>query len=126
MHARTPPLQLKRSINMHDYLFVALSLSSRALMTSSRKKKNQRKKCALDRSIDLCILRAAGLLPVHQLLELALSNIFYLHPARLLVSASPNQLANNIFLSQKTSISQSKPALAPTSEQALKILISLL
>ena len=62
---------------MHDYLFVALSLSSRALMTRSRKKKNQRKKCALDRSIDLCILRAAGLLPVHQLLELALSNIFF-------------------------------------------------
>ena len=37
---------------------------------------------------------------------------------RLLVSASPNQPANSVFLSQKTSTSQSKPAPTPTSEQA--------
>ena len=39
-------------------------------------------------------------------------------PVRLLVSASPNQPANSVFLSQKTSTSQPKPAPAPTSEQA--------
>ena len=37
---------------------------------------------------------------------------------RLLVSASPNQPANSVFLSQKTSTSQAKPAPTPTSEQA--------
>ena len=37
---------------------------------------------------------------------------------RLLVSASPNQPANSVFLSQKTSTSQPKLAPAPTSEQA--------
>ena len=37
---------------------------------------------------------------------------------RLLVSASLNQPANSVFLSQKTSTSQPKPAPAPTSEQA--------
>jgi len=36
----------------------------------------------------------------------------------LLVSASPNQPANSVFLSQNTSTSQPKPAPAPTSEQA--------
>ena len=40
-------------------------------------------------------------------------------PVRLLVSASPNQPANSVFLSQKTSTSQHKPAPAPTSEQAI-------
>jgi len=39
-------------------------------------------------------------------------------PVRLLVSASPNQPANSVFLSQKTSTNQPKPAPAPTSEQA--------
>jgi len=37
-------------------------------------------------------------------------------PVRLLVSASPNQSANSIFLSQQTSTSQPKPAQKPTSE----------
>ena len=40
------------------------------------------------------------------------------HPVRLLVSASPNQPTNSIFLSQQTSTSQPKPAQKPTSEQA--------
>jgi len=40
-------------------------------------------------------------------------------PVRLLVSVSPNQSANSVFLSQKISTSQPKPAPAPTSEQAL-------
>jgi len=39
------------------------------------------------------------------------------HPVRLLVSASPNQPANSIFLSQQISTSQLKPAQKPTSEQ---------
>jgi len=39
-------------------------------------------------------------------------------PVRLLISASPNQPANSVFLSQQTSIGQSKPAQKPTSEQA--------
>jgi len=42
----------------------------------------------------------------------------YSQPVRLLVSASPNQPANSVFLSQKTSTSQPKPAPASTSEQA--------
>ena len=44
-----------------------------------------------------------------------------IQPVRLLVSASLNQPANSVFLSQKTSTSQSKPAPAPTSEQALGV-----
>jgi len=40
------------------------------------------------------------------------------HPVRLLVSTSPNQPANSVFLSQQTSTSQLKPAQKPTSEQA--------
>jgi len=45
------------------------------------------------------------------------SNIW---PVRLLVSASPNQPANSVFLSQKTSTNQTKPAPAPApaNEQA--------
>ena len=46
----------------------------------------------------------------------------YFQPVRLLVSASPNQPANSVFLSQKTSTSQPKLAPAPTSEQALYVL----
>ena len=41
-----------------------------------------------------------------------------IQPVRSLVSATPNQPANNIFLSQKTSTSLLKLAPAPTSEQA--------
>jgi len=44
-----------------------------------------------------------------------------LHPVHLLVSASQNQPANSVFLSQQTSTSQSKPAQKPTSEQAARI-----
>ena len=40
------------------------------------------------------------------------------HPVRLLVSASPNQSANSVFLSQQTSTSQPKPTQKPSSEQA--------
>ena len=40
------------------------------------------------------------------------------HPVRLLVSARFIQPANSVFLSQKTSTSQPKPAPAPTNEQA--------
>jgi len=41
----------------------------------------------------------------------------YMQPVRLLVSASPNQSANSVFLSQQTSTSQPKSAQKPTSEQ---------
>jgi len=41
-----------------------------------------------------------------------------MQPVRLLVSASLNQPANNVFLSQQTSTSQPKPAQKPTSEEA--------
>jgi len=44
--------------------------------------------------------------------------VSYIQPVRLLVSTSPNQPTNSVFLSQQTSISQSKPAQKPTSEQA--------
>ena len=39
-------------------------------------------------------------------------------PVRLLVSTSPNQPANSVFLSQQTSTSQPKPAQKPTNEHA--------
>jgi len=45
-------------------------------------------------------------------------------PVRLLVSTSPNQPANSVFLSQQTSTSQPKPAQKPTSEQAVEFIIS--
>ena len=50
-------------------------------------------------------------------------DIYDYQSVRLLVSASLNQPANSVFLSQKTSISQPKPAPAPTSEQASCLLI---
>jgi len=43
-------------------------------------------------------------------------------PVRLLVSASPNQPANSIFLSQQTSTSQPKSTQKPTSERTVKLL----
>jgi len=44
--------------------------------------------------------------------------VVQLLPARLLVSASPNQPVNSVFLSQQTSTGQPKPAQKPTSKQA--------
>ena len=49
------------------------------------------------------------------------ARLMFFQPVRLLVSASPNQLANSVFLSQKTSTSQPKPTSAPTSEQAANL-----
>jgi len=45
----------------------------------------------------------------------------HVQPVRLLISASPNQPANSVFLSQKTSPSQPNPAPAQTSEKTFGI-----
>ena len=45
------------------------------------------------------------------------------HSVRLLVSTSPNQPTNSVFLSQQISTTQPKPAQKPTSEQAEDVVV---
>ena len=52
----------------------------------------------------------------------AIYNNSDIQAVRLLVSASPNQPANSVFLSQQISTSQLKPAQKLTSEQAANVI----
>jgi len=52
-------------------------------------------------------------------MEFGVPNAFVSQPVHLLVLVSPNQSANNVFLSQQTNTSQPKQAQKPTSEQTV-------